>query len=272
MVGEISYRSLAPATEAGYYVLHTYSKAPEASTKRMIDLQIMENDFIKGHRIDMHSEVYLKELINRASHGKFSVKGGSAGIEFFIIAGGGEGFLDSRYRDKDASRDIRFHGSTTAGEVGSKFIFDCNDLIVAFDKGGKLISSALLERPVSIALPDDPIFWTEATANLTYNAWDGRSVSLYQNTYFFYKYNGVKYYGLWINDSEHLYTSGKVRIDIHKQEQTNGCMFIVDPATPSLANKSALDDFEPMFIKDIQSAIKAKVKQNIEKMHMITIK
>ena len=49
-------------------------------------------------------------------------------------------------------------------------------------------------------------------------------------------------------------------------------MFIVDPTTPSLANKAALDNFEPQFIKDIQSAIKAKAKSYIGKMHMITIK
>ena len=39
-----------------------------------------------------------------------------------------------------------------------------------------------------------------------------------------------------------------------------------------LANKAALDNFEPQFIKDIQSAIKAKAKSYIGKMHMITIK
>src|SRR5215204_4907166 len=48
--------------EAGFYLLHTYSKAPEASAKRMIDVQIMGNDFSKGTMIDMHSEAYLKEL------------------------------------------------------------------------------------------------------------------------------------------------------------------------------------------------------------------
>ncbi|MGD9615486.1 MAG: hypothetical protein AB7H90_08780 [Alphaproteobacteria bacterium] len=272
MVEVVDYRSLTPALEKGYYVLHTYSKAPEASAKRMIDLQIMENDFAKGHRINMQSEEYLKELIKRASGGRFKAIGGSSGLEFFIIRGGGEGFLDPRYRDKNASRDIRFYGSTTAGEVGSTFVFDCNDLIVAFDKRGKLISSALLERPISIALRNDPNFWTESTANQVYDAWDGQWVSLYQNTYFFLKYNGVKYYGLWVSDSKNFYATGKVRIDIHKQEQTNGCIFIVDPATPSLANKAALDDFEPLFITSIQSEIKAKVRQNIGKMHIVTIK
>ena len=147
-------------------------------------------------------------------------------------------------RDKDANRDIRFYGSTTAGETGSTFTFDCNDLIAAFDKKGKLISSALLERPISISLSDDPIFWRESTANQVYDAWDGQWVSLYQNTYFFYKYNGVKYYGLWVNDSEQfLCVTASVRIDMHKQEQTNGCMFIVDPATPSVRQQGRSGQF-----------------------------
>src|SRR3954452_1533387 len=129
-------------------------------------------------RIDMSSEAYLKELIKRASHGKFSVNGGSQGIEFFIIRGGGEGFLDPWYSDKDANRDIRFDESTTAGEAGSTFIFDCNDLIVAFDNKGKLISSALLERPISISLSDDPVFWREITAKDTLKKAENATVGI----------------------------------------------------------------------------------------------
>jgi hypothetical protein len=158
MPGFASFPFLPPAKEIGYYLRHTYSKAPEASAKRLIDLEIMEHGFANSDRIDMSSEDYLKELIKRASHGKFSVNGGTQGIEFFIIRGGGEGFLDPEYRDKDANRDIRFDESTTAGEAGSTFIFDCNDLIAAFNRKGKLISSALLERPISISLSDDPVF------------------------------------------------------------------------------------------------------------------
>ena len=43
-------------------------------------------------------------------------------------------------------------------------------------------------------------------------------------------------------------------VDMHKQEQTNGCIFIVDPTTPSLGNK-ALDQFEPQLIVDVLAAI-----------------
>jgi hypothetical protein len=258
--------------EAGFYLLHTYSKAPEASAKRMIDVQIMGNDFSKGSMIDLHSEAYLKELIKRASNGKFSVIGGSNGIDFFIVKGGGEGFLQAWLRNHNADRVISTGKKTTSGEVGYRSIFDYNDLIAAFDKAGKLISSALLERPVSISVPSDPNLWRELTSATVYDAWDGQRVSLYQNTYFFWKYKGVKYYGLRVDDSKGYYRNNLARIDIHKQENTNGCMFIVDPNTPSLSEKTILDEFEPQFIKDIQKAIGAKAKENIGKMHMITIK
>jgi hypothetical protein len=258
--------------EAGFYLLHTYSKAPEASAKRMIDVQIMGNDFSKGTMIDLHSEAYLKELIKRASNGKFAVIGGSSGIDFFIVKGGGEGFLPRWLRNHNADRVISTDKKSTSGEVGYRSIFDYNDLIAAFDKTGTLISSALLERPVSISVPSDPSLWRELTATTVYDAWDGQRVSLYQNTYFFLKYEGVKYYGLRVDDSKGYYRNNWARIDIHKQENTNGCMFIVDPNTPPLTTKRMLDEFEPQFIKDIRKAIGAKAKENIGKMHMITIK
>jgi hypothetical protein len=41
-------------------------------------------------------------------------------------------------------------------------------------------------------------------------------------------------------------------VDLHKQEATNGCIFIVDPKTPpyddNAAAIAALNNFEPQFI------------------------
>ena len=51
------------------------------------------------------------------------------------------------------------------------FVFDDNDLLIAFDKAGKFVSSALLRRPLSITSAA-PIVWTEDTANKVYEAWD----------------------------------------------------------------------------------------------------
>ena len=145
-------------------------------------------------------------------------------------------------------------------------IFDDNDLIAAFDSKGELISSALLSRPLQIINPN---IWTEATANKVYNAWDGQKVSLYHNKNF-----SVKYYGLQINDSLNYYTSGRVRIDLHKQEATNGCIFIVDSNTPAYSDRSpqVLSAFEPKFIADIQGAIKAKAKSDVGTLRMIDLK
>jgi hypothetical protein len=248
---------------AKFLASHTYSKASEASGKLAIDGQILAKDFSKADSVGIDNEDYLKDLINLASGGKHSVSGGARGIQFFIIKGGGEGFLSSFYAGKDASR-IVLTGPTTSGKPGTTMTFDDNDLLAAFDKTGHLINSALLRRPISIVNPN---IWTEHTANLVYDAWDGQSVSLYRNTNF-----DIKYFGLWIDDSRGWYRSGHVRVDLHKREATNGCVFILDPNTPAFAETAKLNAFEPQFIKDIQAIVDAKTKENIGRMHMITIK
>jgi hypothetical protein len=91
-----------------------------------------------------------------------------------------------------------------------------------FDEKGKLISSARLQRPFSV-----PGQITSATANKVYNAWDNRPVSLYKNRNYV-RLGGIKYLGLKIDASLGAHRSGRVRIDIHKQEATNGCIFIVE--------------------------------------------
>ena len=63
----------------------------------------------------------------------------AAGLQFFIVKGGGEGFLDGSYAGKDASRMIVLGGSTTASSTAPMtFVFDDNDLLIAFDKAGKI--------------------------------------------------------------------------------------------------------------------------------------
>lgn len=240
----------------------TYSAAPEAAKKRSLDAKIKADIYDK---IDMQDEEYLKILIHHASGGKKTVSSSAKGLQFFIVKGGAEGFLDSAYAGSDASRVVVGGGVTTSGAPGTLMIFDNNDLIAAFDKKGSLIGSALLQRPISITNPN---IWTEDTANKVYDAWDGAPVSMYRNRNY-----DIAYYGLWINDKVGYYTRSKnwVRIDIHKQEATNGCIFIVDPATPPLSDKPRLNAFEPKFIKDIQRQIGANTKSNIGTMHMIKI-
>ena len=245
---------------AQFRATHFYSKAAEASRKLLIDEQILKTTK-KVDAIAFNNEDYLKQLIAIASGGKHTVSGAN-GIQFFIIKGGAEGFLDSSYVGKDAS-NIVLTGPTTSGKPGTMMVFDDNDLLAAFDKTGKLINAALLRRPLSITNPN---IWTKRTADKVYDAWDKGSVSLYRNANF-----DIKYYGLWVYDSLGWYSSGRVRVDLHKQEATNGCIFIVDPNTPPYWDKAKLNMFEPKFIKDIQSAVGAKVKQNIGTMHMLTV-
>lgn len=247
---------------------HTYSTAAEASAKFRIDEEIVDGDLANLAKIDMKNEAYLKELISKASMGKRTVQSGAKGLQFYMIKGGGEGFLDPYYFGKDASRLMVSGGVTTSGSAGTTMVFDNNDLLAVFDRTGKLIGSALLQRPISIVNPSrkNPHMWTEPTANKVYDAWDDRLVSIYRNTNF-----GIDYYGLRIDDSLGWYDNGSVRVDLHKQEATNGCIFIVDPNTPALSNKAALNMFEPQLIKDIQAHIRAKDKSNIGRMYVIKI-
>ncbi len=238
-----------------------YSTAPEAATKKKLDDQIKA----AGGTVEVTNEAYLKELIKLASNGKVTVGTKSKGLQFFIVRGGAEGFLPPSYSGTDASRRTVVSGSTTSGRTPSApttMIFDDNDLLTAFDVKGNWISSALLSRPLKITNPN---IWSEPTANAVYEAWDGGAVSLYYNKNFY-----VKYYGLQINDSKGYYKSGRVRVDLHKKEATNGCIFILDPNTPT--DFSSLSGFEPEFIKDIQTAIKAEAKQNIGTMRMVKLK
>ncbi len=258
------------AEKAAFFASHVYSKAPEADPKRRIDEALMGGDFVKRGKIDMDDEDYLKQLVYLASGGRQVVRTGSKGLQFFMIKGGGEGFLKPYYRDKDASRHMVHDAATTANSSGVTMIFDNNDLLAVFESSGELLGSALLKRPIVVTDPSrrsDPHVWTEATANQIYDAWNGRPVRLYFNKNF-----EIEYYGLMVWDRLGWYMSRKVRVDLHKQEQTNGCIFIVDPDTPPLSDPARLNMFEPQLIKDIQAYVGARTKDNIGTMHVIEIK
>lgn len=258
-----------PAAEkAAFLASHVYSNAPEAGPKRRIDEALMGGDFAKRDKIDIDNEDYLTELIYLASGGRRVVRTGAKGLQFFMIKGGGEGFLDPYYIGKDASREVTNDGATTDKADGVVMIFDNNDLLAVFEGSGKLLGSALLERPISITDPSlkNPHMWTEGTANRIYDAWDERPVSLYHNKNF-----DIRYYGLMINDKLGWYHSHKVMVDIHKQEATNGCIFIVDPDTPPYSHPERLNHFEPQLIKDIQDYVGAKTKSNIGIMNVIDV-
>jgi hypothetical protein len=86
-------------------------------------------------------------------------------LQFYIVDGGAEGFLDDTYAGRNASAFTqRFVNSS--GSWAQTIIFDDDDLLIAFDKNGKLISVALLRRPIDIDLPKSEHYrWTEDEAN-----------------------------------------------------------------------------------------------------------
>jgi hypothetical protein len=240
---------------------HVYSTAPEAATKRAIDLQIIGGDYSKSGDVRMDNPDYLKQLIDIASGGKKKVSTLKPGkVQFFIIRGGAEGFLAPWMSTENASR-IEFPSETTSGKK-AVVVFDENDLLAVFDEAGDLIMSARLERPLSI-----PGRWREKTANTVYNAWDNKEVSIYRNTNF-----DIPYLGLVVDEG----MKKKAWVDIHKQEATNGCIFIVDPDTPDL-DDSRIGEFEPKLIHAVLKRVGKKAEQvkgkiHLGKMHLVTIR
>jgi len=220
---------------------HLYSLAPEAARKRAIDLQIISGDYSRSGEISIENEAYVKQLIEIASDGKQKVDASGKGdLQFFIIRGGAEGFLPDWLSTRDASNAVVPGNPSTI-----TFIFDDNDLLAVFDNGGTLVSSARLERPLFITGA-----WSQRTADKVYDSWHDKEVFIYKNTNF-----AIPYLGLGVKDG----MRGKVAtVDMHKQEGTLGCIFIVDPKTPAL-DDSNLGRFEPKLIMDVLKKTGQKV-------------
>jgi len=244
-----------------------YSKSGYAARKKAIDQTLHS----LGRPLDYEDETYIKGLMAHTSGKSPFIRPNAKGLQFFIIRGGAEGFLRPWLGSIDASRETEADGATTSTSDGVRMLFDNVDLMVVFDKQGALLAAAPLRRPLSIEITKGTKvrhIWTEGTANRVYGAWDGRPVTMYYNRYF-----DVAYYGLMVDDSLGMYRRGSVRIDIHKEEATNGCIFIVDDSTPPYDPDAVapLSQFEPALIKKVQKAIGAKSRSTIGTMHMVEI-
>jgi hypothetical protein len=239
---------------------HLYSKAREAARKRDIDLQIIGDDYSRSGEIRLDNADYLKALIRLGANGKQSVSDHAKKMQFFIIRGGGEGFLSPALAATDAGNFSV--SSQTTSHKKSTSRFDLNDVMAVFDPRGKLIGAAPLQRPISISGR-----WTEETANAVYNAWHNKEVAIYRNTNF-----DVAYLGLVIDDG----MKHRAWVDLHKQEATNGCIFIVDPHTPEYGTEE-LNNFEPKLLIDVLASIGKKPEQvkgtiRLGIMHLVDIK
>lgn len=231
---------------------HVYSLAKEAATKRAIDLQIIGGDYGRTGEISLENEDYLKKLIELGSRRTQKVSDKAAyGMQFFIIHSGGEGLLPDAYGNKNAGR-VTGPGQGTNGKSNQRS-FDVNDVIAAFDGGGHLLSAARLIRPLGV-----PGELRKETAEKVYNSWHKKKVSIYRNTHY-YKLGGIMYLGLAVRDGFRGSSKGSVTIDLHKKEDTNGCIFIADRHTPrkdelGADGKRLLDSWEPRLIVDILKA------------------
>ena len=233
---------VADPAKAAFDGAHGYSLAPEARRKRAIDLEIIGGDYTKSGDIRIDNEDYLRKLISIASGGKQTVRSKAGGMQFFIVRGGAEGLFEGRF-----NTDLRTIDANT--NVRPVIDYDENDLLAVFDAAGGLIGSVRLRRPTRV---DAPGGVHGVTADRVLRAWDGKNVYIYRN-----RHPGwVPYLGLALDDGFRDGSANKgktVRIDMHKQEQTLGCIFIVDENTPALG-EAALHTFEPALIKKILAA------------------
>jgi hypothetical protein len=245
---------------------HIYSQAKEAVTKRAIDLQIIGGDYSRSGEISLDSEDYLKKLIDLGSGHTRKVSAKGTGLQFFIIHGGGEGFLPPEEGAEKLDAGHTAGPGETTDKTVTKNIYDVNDIIAVFDRTGGLVTSGYLIRPLFV-----PNHLSEEKANEVYNSWDGKNVSIYRNTYWYDTKGGVIYLGLAVADGYRGSGPGTVTIDMHKTEQTNGCIWIHDPDTPSLNlrdkdGKRVLDSFEPKLIVDILKA-KGMTPEDVKAQH-----
>jgi hypothetical protein len=254
--------------KAAFDRAHGYSLAPEARRKRAIDLEIIGGDYTRSGDVRIDNEDYLKKLIEIGSDGKQKVLSKARDMQFFIVRGGGEGFLPDALRKIDARNNVT-HWQSTEGKLGETD-FDENDLLAVFGTGGTLIGSARLRRPTYVAGSI-----SRSTAARVYDAWAGKRVFVRRNA----TPEWIPSLGLGLDDGFRDGSANKgvkVVIDLHKEEQTNGCIFIVDDTTPALGTPE-LRTFEPALIKKILAAKgldEAKLARghvHLGTMHVVTI-
>ena len=77
-----------------------YSKSDTALWKRQLDAEIAK----KRIAADMKDEAYLKMLVFFCTSGANPVSATATGLQFYMINGGAEGFLDSSYASLNASK------------------------------------------------------------------------------------------------------------------------------------------------------------------------
>lgn len=258
----------ANPAKAGFDSAHGYSLAPEARRKRAIDLEIIGGDYTKSGDVRIDNEDYLKKLIKIGSGGKQKVLSKARDMQFFIVRGGGEGFLPDALRKIHAGNNVT-DWSSTNGKRGETD-FDENDLLAVFASDGALIGAARLRRPTYV---EGRI--SRLTAAKVYNSWAGKRVFVYRNA----TPGWIPYLGLALDDGFRdgsANKGNKVSIDLHKEEQTNGCIFIVDDTTPAVGTPE-LHTFEPALIKRILAAKSldeaklAKGRVSLGTMHVVTI-
>lgn len=244
-----------------YFNSHIYSMAPEAKRKLQYDMQVAGRDYAHMNEVSLDNERYLKGLIRFASRGKPVVRSDATGLQFFIIEGGGEGFLLSPIMRSLDANDYAGRGTTTSGRK-EMIHWEQNNILMAFKADGNLIYAALLNRPLAVPGKDGI---SRESAELVWQSWDDRSVFIYRNQNI--ERGWIPYLGLGVDDPyRYLPYPHNIVIDMHKVEYTNGCIFIVDPKTPPKTDPAILA-WEPQLIVRVLAAV-GKSPKDISDTHV----
>lgn len=238
-----------------------YSISLIAVAKKKIDDSMKS----KGIDINISDEKYLKALIKEIGHDEVKPNGSVNQLQFYIIIGGGEGFLASEFESVDAGK------AKYIGRNWDEAYFDWHDLLVVFNGAGNLIDASLLTRPILLKSSTKPKYnLSEATANKVYNSWDNKTVMIiYNSTY--------DYIGLGVKDG----FRGKTTIDIHSFGiGTHGCILLnsEDQKSPFPAGGGgvpASPNSNPRLINNIITSLGlSSVTNNIDigTMKMISVK
>jgi hypothetical protein len=237
-----------------------YSAAPEAATKRRFDEAITLASGRPWKLVQL-GEDYFKSLIEMASGGQIRVKSAAPELQFFIIRGGGEGFLPTNLPGgaptASTNADDVLQDRETPGGVVKQMRMDFNDILIAFGRSGELVDSVPLMRPRFIPRSPGDLGITAATAEGVYSSWDGRGVFVYRDTSFT-NADGIliPYLGIAVDDPYRLGHPVLCPVDIHKEEGTNGCILIWGDIWSDTAPEDpiVLGMYEPRFTLRVLAA------------------
>jgi RHS repeat-associated protein len=196
-----------------------YSGAFASERKEEIDKKLAQ----QGITVDPTNPDYWKAFITQISDGKINVKTDAKSLQFFLISGGMEGFLQPQY-SKNGDQTMFSVPADPAGSFDlDHLIFpransDANDALVIFDRSGKQLLGVF-----QLVFPNQ-VGENAGKTEKVLSSWDNKIMGAYGNTHYEHPYRG-----LTVDPGADPYKKegpGQWWVDIHAMIGTNGCVEI----------------------------------------------